>query len=1205
MKKAALIILTAVVAILFASPVTAQQKELPPNLNPELPLMSSYDSLMLSQLPELEMPSTITKRLLPSVVDNSQLPWFRPLIAQVGLECGQASSIGLMFTYEIDFLRQAPANLPHNQFATHFAYNFVNGGADAGVNYYETFEILKRAGTPSVWDYGGMSIGGPSRWMSGYTEYYNAMHNRVTEIYTIKVNTPEGLQTLKNWIFDHGNGSQAGGLACFYAQFSNPPLTLPQGTPEAGKHVITSWGSSANHSMTICGFNDSIRWDYNGDGLYTNDTDINGDGVVDMRDWEIGGFKMANTYGSISGWGDQGFSYMMYKSVADQFQQGGIWNNAVVVIDVRDNHLPQLTAKVNMSHTCRSLLKVTAGVSANPQASEPDHILQFPIFDFQGGCHPMQGNTYPENLEFGLDLNPLLTFVEPGAEARYFLMIEENDPLQTASGMLTSFALVDYTNGTTQIDCPVSGIPLTGNGITKLSINAAINYDAVAILTDTLPSLQLYANYNVQLQAEGGTPPYRWHIAEDYLRHDSTATMPQITQQKLVLSNNSNGSAAVNLPFIFPYFGKEYNHVYATSDGYLIFENTLLPWPFYIEGRTYFLQKPMIAPCMSNPFLIDNGQGDGVWYEDTGDHVTFRWKLSISQVTGGTVNATARLYPDGTIEFTYGDFVSPAYIERWAGISAGDGENYTLLDYNPDFTPGTNQFIRFSPLRLHKGIQLNSSGILSGIASVLFDNQPVKICATDKNNIRAYRTLHLKTEGLQMEYTVTAGTDTIIEYGETCTMSLTVTNHNPSETGPVTLSLTTLDPRYTITSANAYTPVIQPGETVYIDDAFTFNASVNIQNEHLSTFIIAAQAAGGNWSRQARLMAYRPVISISGLEIYDGNNGILEPGENALLRLSLTNAGGAKLRNALATLSTWDPYLQISGTAQTHDTLLPDETWLATYMVALSHETPLNHMVQANLNVTGDNQFNYLKTIPLLTGIIVEDFELGNFSSYEWQTGGNAAWVIMDGHSWEGNHSAKSGVITDNQTSNLWIDWDVAFADSISFWFKVSSEANYDYLRFLSNGVELGKWAGQVDWRKAGFLLPAGPTTLSWRYTKDYSVSNGDDCAYLDYIIFPAYAIATANSGQFDLFSNFTVYPNPTAGEINLSWTLRRPSAVQVLITDEMGRILYLHDMPGILPAGAHHFRPAGMEGSRGTWMVMLRTAEGTLVKKLIRTGNR
>ena len=66
--------------------------------------------------------------------------------------------------------------------------------------------------------------------------------------------------------------------------------------------------------MTFLGWNDSIRWDYNGDGQYTNDIDINGDGDVTMKDWEIGGVILANSWGD--DWADSGFCYVMYNVLA-------------------------------------------------------------------------------------------------------------------------------------------------------------------------------------------------------------------------------------------------------------------------------------------------------------------------------------------------------------------------------------------------------------------------------------------------------------------------------------------------------------------------------------------------------------------------------------------------------------------------------------------------------------------------------------------------------------------------------------------------------------------------------------------------------------------------------------------------------------------------------------------------------------------------
>ena len=135
--------------------------------------------------------------------------------------------------------------------------------------------------------------------------------------------------------------------------------------------------------------------------------------------------------------------------------------------------------------------------------------------------------------------------------------------------------------------------------------------------------------------------------------------------------------------------------------------------------------------------------------------------------------------------------------------------------------------------------------------------------------------------------------------------------------------------------------------------------------------------------------------------------------------------------------------------------------------------------------------------------VSIEDWETGDFSQYEWEFGGNADWTITDQDPYEGIYSAQSGFITDNQTSSLSLDYEVYAEDTLSFWLKVSSENNYDYLRFSVDGNELDSWAGTVAWQQAFYVISAGTHTFTWEYDKDYSVSTGSDACWIDYIVFP------------------------------------------------------------------------------------------------------
>jgi hypothetical protein len=1204
MKMILLAFLAAIASMFSLGQNTEKKATNPEAYVQDLVPMSSYDSLMLSKLPPFVLPAEALRRQLPYMVDNSQLPYFSPLVAQVGLECGQSASIGVVFAYEINAARQAPGILPVNQYATHFTYNFLNGGSNAGINFWETYEMLKRVGTPSVADYGGVAAGGPSRWMSGYDKYYNSMQNRITDVFSIKTTTEEGLNTLKNWLYDHGVGDEAGGMAAFYANFSYPPTTLPPDTPEGGKHVITQWGNVANHAMSIVGFNDSIRWDYNGDGQYTNHLDINGDGIVDIRDWEIGGFKMANTYGSIQGWGDNGFAYMMYKTVADRFGQGGIWNNQVAIVDVVDQYEPFITAKVSITYPCRNKLKIMAGYADDPTAEEPDVILHFPIFDFQGGCLPMQGSGASETIEFGLDLNYLLAFATPGQAGKFFLLVQESDLPGIHAGTINSFSLMDYTGFGNEISYG-SSVPIANNSITSLGVVAAINFDPVSIVQDELPPLQLYQPYSVALEASGGTPPYRWQLMEDYIVVDSTATMPFVVQHQLAVSNNNSGYGVLNLPFDFPFYGEKFNKLYVTVDGYIMFEESLIPWPFYIDGKTYFLQNKVIAPCMSHPFVVAPSESDGIWYEVGQDYVSIRWKLSVYNMVS-TTSATfvARLHSDGRVEFFYGNHNVPTYVRKYGGLSAGDGENYVYLHPHGNYFPEQGDYLRFQPMSVYTGLSLTKEGILSGLVEDVLVEEPIKICVTDKNNLRHFRTFELNSEGVIIEVHVQSASNNLITFGDHFSLNLNINNINSFPLTNASVEIATNSQFFEIIEGVVDLPEIEAGTAMLVENAFDIQASNDIQNGYNGRFTISLIADEGSWTRNLNLVAFAPVLEVTSLQILDGNNGFLEPGEEATIAMTLSNKGGAQLTDVYAMLTSGSPYLEVlSGTLQTEH-LLPDGSWLLLFDVVLDAATPSLELVEINLSSWGHNGFEFYKTFPILTGLIVEDFETGDLTRFDWVLAGEGDWFVTNNQQFEGSYSARSGHILDNQLSSLLLYYDVAFPDTISFYYKVSSELNYDFLRFIINTTEMGSWSGERDWTLAKYPVEAGNQLFVWRYTKDYSVSAGSDCGWIDYIVLPAYAIPTATDEVIQQSVNsLTVFPNPARDQINIEVELSRPSTLQIYITDMSGRLLHAEHANGMQQAGKHVFKYQLAEHITGAFFIIVRTNEGALVKKVIRPG--
>jgi hypothetical protein len=67
---------------------------------------------------------------------------------------------------------------------------------------------------------------------------------------------------------------------------------------------------------------------------------------------------------------------------------------------------------------------------------------------------------------------------------------------------------------------------------------------------------------------------------------------------------------------------------------------------------------------------------------------------------------------------------------------------------------------------------------------------------------------------------------------------------------------------------------------------------------------------------------------------------------------------------------------------------------------------------------------------------------------------------------------------------------------------QVSSEDSYDVVRFYIDGSEKTQMSGGRPWESFGFDVSGdGTHEIKWVYSKDGSVSNGSDCAWVDNVV--------------------------------------------------------------------------------------------------------
>jgi len=115
--------------------------------------------------------------------------------------------------------------------------------------------------------------------------------------------------------------------------------------------------------------------------------------------------------------------------------------------------------------------------------------------------------------------------------------------------------------------------------------------------------------------------------------------------------------------------------------------------------------------------------------------------------------------------------------------------------------------------------------------------------------------------------------------------------------------------------------------------------------------------------------------------------------------------------------------------------------------------------------------------------------------------GWNGDWSI-DSESYAGTYSLNAASIGDDQASTVVIDVDIAMDTTLTFFMKVSSEEDFDYLDFYIDSTQPSgaTWSGDIDWIQQSYPIQSGPHTLRWTYSKDGSDWDYSDTAWIDLV---------------------------------------------------------------------------------------------------------
>lgn len=128
----------------------------------------------------------------------------------------------------------------------------------------------------------------------------------------------------------------------------------------------------------------------------------------------------------------------------------------------------------------------------------------------------------------------------------------------------------------------------------------------------------------------------------------------------------------------------------------------------------------------------------------------------------------------------------------------------------------------------------------------------------------------------------------------------------------------------------------------------------------------------------------------------------------------------------------------------------------------------------------------------------IEDFEDDTFV-----TTITGTWARSNAKAYSGTWSMKAAAIGHSSMTDMTV-WLPAGTHSIDFRYWVSSEEGFDNFEVYADGTTLLYTDSGLPgiWRWISLPLPEGTTSVLFRYSKDSSLSNGEDSVWVDEVVF-------------------------------------------------------------------------------------------------------
>ena len=382
-----------------------------------------------------------------------------------------------------------------------------------------------------------------------------------------------------------------------------------------------------------------------------------------------------------------------------------------------------------------------------------------------------------------------------------------------------------------------------------------------------------------------------------------------------------------------------------------------------------------------------------------------------------------------------------------------------------------------------------------------------------------------------------------IDFGQTKNINLSLKNLGAVSAINASAQVSTSSANAVLTNNNFnFGTIASNSSTFFSTNVFTLQAANNLPDQYPININVQMTDASTNlWNQTKIIRVNAPKLVINDLTISDtsgNNNGILDPGETAIIKIEVVNNGHADITNAISILAPNNLGLTINTSTIAPTTILVNGNqvfeFFATANAAIANGTAvlLNNIVTGGIS----NQYSNQKNFTIVVGFLPNYCQANSSSS-------NDEFISKVEFSTTSNTSVKAGGYTDftaiscdmtvwqsypisitngahfaGDQMGCWIDWnyDGDFTDLGEFFDITYQEPIGTGVVIVPNTARIGATRMRIRLMYTGAILACGNSPYG--EVEDYTVN----------------VVPQILSTQLYNKSGFKVYPNPNNGNFVL-----------------------------------------------------------------------